>query len=259
MNVLVLLAGLLFVFMAIIGGRKGIRSFIALFLNFGVIIITLFFMNDPTINPVYLTLIACVFISCINLFYINEVNWTTKTAFLATILTTIVLVILISIITNSAMIQGFGEEETEEMGMFSFYIGLDFVKIAVSVIIMSTIGAITDAAIAIASPMREMHYHHPNIDRKELFRFGLSIGRDILGTSTNTLFFAFFGGYLALLIWFKDLSYSLGEIVNSKVFSSELITICCAAIGVTLVIPITAYITAYFLVRKQADSAKSKK
>lgn len=259
MNVLVLLAGLLFVFMAIIGGRKGIRSFIALFLNFGVIIITLFFMNDPTINPVYLTLIACLFISCINLFYINEVNWTTKTAFLATILTTIVLVILISIITNSAMIQGFGEEETEEMGMFSFYIGLDFVKIAVSVIIMSTIGAITDAAIAIASPMREMHYHHPNIDRKELFRFGLSIGRDILGTSTNTLFFAFFGGYLALLIWFKDLSYTLGEIVNSKVFSSELITICCAAIGVTLVIPITAYITAYFLVRKQADSAKSKK
>lgn len=254
MNVLVLLAGLLFVFMAIIGGKKGIRSFIALFLNFGVIIMTVFFMNDPTINPVYLTLIACVFISCINLFYINEVNWTTKTAFYATILTTIVLVILISFITNSAMIQGFGEEETEEMGMFSFYIGLDFVKIAVSVIIMSTIGAITDAAIAIASPMREMHFHHPNIDRKELFRFGLSIGRDILGTSTNTLFFAFFGGYLALLIWFKDLSYSLGEIVNSKVFSSELITICCAAIGVTLVIPITAYITAYFLVRKQADS-----
>lgn len=254
MNVLVLLAGLLFVFMAIIGGKKGIRSFIALFLNFGVIIMTVFFMNDPTINPVFLTLIACVFISCINLFYINEVNWTTKTAFYATILTTIVLVILISFITNSAMIQGFGEEETEEMGMFSFYIGLDFVKIAVSVIIMSTIGAITDAAIAIASPMREMHFHHPNIDRKELFRFGLSIGRDILGTSTNTLFFAFFGGYLALLIWFKDLSYSLGEIVNSKVFSSELITICCAAIGVTLVIPITAYITAYFLVRKQVDS-----
>lgn len=254
MNVLVLLAALLFVFMAIIGGKKGIRSFIALFLNFGVIILTLFFMNDPTINPIVLTLIACVLISCINLFYINEVNWTTKTSFYATILTTIVLVILISFITNSAMIQGFGEEETEEMGMFSFYIGIDFVKIAVSVIIMSTIGAITDAAIAIASPMREMHFHHPTIDRKELFRFGLSIGKDILGTSTNTLFFAFFGGYLALLIWFKDLSYSLGEIVNSKVFSSELITICCAAIGVTLVIPITAYITAYFLVRKQSNS-----
>ena len=254
MNVIVLLAGLLFLLMTLIGGKKGVRSFIALFLNFVVIIVTLFFMNVPTINPIVLTLIACVFISCINLFYINKVSPTTKTAFIATIITTVILVIFITVITNSAMIQGFGEEETEEMGMFSFYIGLDFVKIAVSVIIMSTIGAITDAAIAIASPMREMHYHHPNIQRKELFRFGLSIGRDILGTSTNTLFFAFFGSYLALLIWFKDLSYSIGEIVNSKVFSSEMITICCAAIGVTLVIPITAWITSYFLVKKQGDS-----
>ena len=124
MNVLVLLAGLLFLLMSIIGGKKGIRSFIALFLNFGVIIMTVFFMNDPSISPVILTLIACVLISCINLFYINEVNWTTKTAFIATILTTIVLVIFITVITNNAMIQGFGEEETEEMGMFSFYIGL---------------------------------------------------------------------------------------------------------------------------------------
>ncbi|MER1985866.1 MAG: YibE/F family protein [Solibacillus sp.] len=256
MNVLVLLAGILFILMAIIGGKKGIRSFVALFLNFGVIIFTVFFMNDPSNNPITLTVVACVFIGCINLFYINEVNWTTKTAFLATILTTIVLILFIMLITNSAMIQGFGEEETEELGMFSFYIGLDFVKIAVSVIIMSTIGAITDAAIAIASPMREMHLHHPMIEQKELFRFGLSIGRDILGTSTNTLFFAFFGSYLALLIWFKDLTYSMGEIINSKVFSSEMITICCAAIGVTLVIPITAWITAYFLVRQQGDSTK---
>lgn len=68
MNVLVLLSGILFMLMAIIGGKKGIRSFIALFLNFGVIVVLLFFMNDPTLNPVILTLIACVFISCINLF-----------------------------------------------------------------------------------------------------------------------------------------------------------------------------------------------
>ena len=251
MNVLVLLSGLLFVLMGIIGGKKGIRSFIALFLNFGVIVMVLFFMSVPYLNPVIITLIACIFIGCINLFYINQVNSTTKTAFYATIVTTFVLVIFISIITNNAMIQGFGEEETEEMGMFSFYIGLDFVKIAVSVIIMSTIGAITDASIAIASPMREMLIHHPKIERKELFHFGLSIGRDILGTSTNTLFFAFFGSYLALLIWFKDLTYSVGEIVNSKVFSSELITICCSAIGVTLVIPVTAWITAYFLTQKR--------
>lgn len=257
MNVLVVLAGILFLLMTWIGGKKGIRSFVALFLNFGVIIVTLFFMNVPDINSVILTLVACVAISCINLFYINEVNRKTKTAFLATMITTVILVLFITLITYKAMIQGFGEEETEEMGMFSFYIGIDFVKIAVSVIIMSTIGAITDAAMAISSPIREMHFHHPNISRKELFRFGLSIGRDILGTSTNTLFFAFFGGYLALLIWFKDLSYSVGTIINSKVFSSEMITIFCSAIGVTAVIPVTSWITSYFLVKNNENNSEN--
>lgn len=86
------------------------------------------------------------------------------------------------------MIQGFGEEEIEELSMFSLYIGVDFVEIGASVIIMSTIGAIIDTAMAISSPMREMFLHHPSISKKDLFTFGLSIGRDILGTSTNTLF-----------------------------------------------------------------------
>lgn len=252
MNTIVLLAIILFILMSLVGGKKGMRSFIALFLNFIVVIGALFFMNVPTLNPVIITLIACIFISYINLFFINQVNAKTKTAFVSTIITTLLLVLLITYITNNAMIQGFGEEETEELGAFSLYIGIDFVKVAVSVIIMSTIGAITDAAVAISSPMRELHYHQPHINRKALFRFGLSIGRDIIGTSVNTLFFAFIGSYLALIIWFKDLAYSFGDIVNSKIFSGEMITICCSAIGVILVIPVTAWVTAYFLTKKSS-------
>lgn len=257
MNVLVVLAGILFLLMTLIGGRKGVRSFLAIFFNFGVIMITVILMNDPIIDPVILTIIACGVISCINLFYINGVNSKTKTAFLSTIICTVILLLFIVFITNKAMIQGFGEEEIGELGMFSLLVEVDFVKITVSVIIMSTIGAITDTAIAVSSPMREIHFHHPNISRKDLFLSGLNIGRDILGTSSNTLFFAFFGGYLALLIWFKDLSYSVGEVVNSKIFSAEMITILCAGIGVTLVIPITTWITAYFFVKNKENSKEN--
>ena len=249
MNVLVCLGAILFLLMILIGGKKGVRSFIALFFNFGVLLLTVLIMTIPNANPIILTLIACTVISCINLFYINEVNTITKTAFISSIITIVVLLFFIVIVTENAMIQGFGEEETEELSIFSLYIGVDFVKIGASVIIMSTIGAITDTAIAISSPMREMFHHHPFISRKDLFTFGLNIGKDILGTSTNTLFFAFFGGYMALLIWFKDLSYSVGEVVNSKIFSAEMITIFCAGIGVALIIPITSWITAYFLVK----------
>src|SRR5699024_7256385 len=106
---------------------------------------------------------------------------------------------------------GFGEEEIDEISIFSLYLGIDFVKVGAAVIIMSTIGAITDVAISITSPMREVFRHHPDISQKELFFSGLNVGRDILGSNTNTLFFAFIGGYMGLLLWFKDLSYSFGR------------------------------------------------
>ncbi|MCM3603454.1 YibE/F family protein [Robertmurraya korlensis] len=254
MNALFCLAAILFLLMIWIGGKKGAKSFIALFLNFAVLLLTVLIMTDPTANPIILTLIACTIISCINLFFINEVNNKTITAFVSTIITLAILLFFIVIVTEISMIQGFGEEETEELSMFSLYLGVDFVKIGAAMIIMSTIGAIIDVAISIASPMRELYNHNLQVSRKDLFSFGISIGRDILGTNTNTLFFAFFGGYLAMLIWFKDLSYSLGDIVNSKIFSSEMITILCAGIGVALIIPITSWITAYYLDKTREKS-----
>lgn len=246
MNAIIVLAGILFVLMIIVGGKKGFLSFIALFLNFTVIIIVLFFINIPSVNPIIVTLIACIAISCINIFFINDVHNKTKTAFVASLISTVVLVLVIVMISHYTLIQGFGEEETEELGAYSLYIGIDFAKIAISVVIMSTIGAITDAAIAISSPMQEMYSHQPQISRRALFKFGMRIGRDIIGTSINTLFFAFIGSYLALLIWFKDLDYTFSEIVNSKIFSGEIITICCSGLGVLLVIPITAWISAIY-------------
>ncbi len=254
MNVLMWLATILFILMIVIGGKKGARSFISLFLNFGVILLIILFMADPNANPIILTIIGCTIISCINLFFINEVNSKTKTAFLSTAITIVILLIFINLVTKITMIQGFGEEEIDELTIFSLYIGVDFVKIAASVIIMSTIGAITDVAISITSPMLEIFIQHPTISRRDLFKSGISIGKDILGSNTNTLFFAFFGGYMALLLWFKDLSYSIGEIVNSKIFGSEMITIFSAGIGIALIVPIASWINAYYLVRSREKS-----
>src|SRR5699024_12208144 len=93
-------------------------------------------------------------------------------------------------------------------------------------------------------PMQEIFNHRPTISRKSLFTSGLTIGKDILGSNTNILFFAFIGGYMALLIWFKDLSYSFGQVVNSKIFASEMIIICTAGIGIALIIPIASSINA---------------
>ncbi|GEN29805.1 putative membrane protein [Cerasibacillus quisquiliarum] len=257
MNAIGLLSVILFTLMAFVGGRQGVRSFVALLLNLLAVILTVFFMLNTSINLLIITLIACVLISCINLFFINEINDKTIAAFLATIITVTILLLFIHLVTKYALIQGFSEEETDEISGYSLYIGIDFVKIVTSVIIMSTIGAIMDVAISISSSLHHLLRLNPLLNKKELFQSGLNIGRDILGTDANTIFFAFFGGYLGLLIWFKDLEYSFGEIVNSKVFSGEMMTIFCAGIGIALIIPISSWISTFILMRDKEKSTSN--
>lgn len=179
MNTLLILAIILFGLMAFVGGKKGIRSYFSLFINFGILLIMLFFMLDPKMNPIILTLIACIAIVSVNLFYVNEVNRKTKLAFVSTMATLVILFVFIYLMTNLSMIQGFGEEEIDELAPYSLMIGIDFVKVGVSIVIISTVGAMTDVAIAISSPMRELIYHNPSMRRKELFTSGMRIGRDI--------------------------------------------------------------------------------
>jgi len=254
-NTLFVLAIILFLLMVIFGGTKGVRSFFSLFLNFLIIMIAVIFMMAPEIHPIIIAAISCIIITSVNLFFINEVNAKTVTAFISTIITIGILFAFIMIVTKASMIQGFGEEEVDEIiPVYSVYLGVDFVQIAASVIILSTLGAIIDVAISITSPMQEIFHHHPTISRKDLFKSGLTIGRDILGSNANTLFFAFIGGYLALLIWFKDLSYSFLDIINSKIFTAESITIFTAGIGIALVVPIAAFINAYYIFHQKKKS-----
>jgi len=253
LSTILVLAIILLILMKIIGGQRGVRSFIALLLNFGVLYIAIIFLAHG-LNPLLITLTACLAISYITLFYINKVNEKTKAAFASTFITLVILILVIYKIGAAAKIQGFGEEEYDELSVYSLYIDLDFTKIIICTIIMGLIGAITDVAISISSAMNEIYIHNQSMNKWKLFESGMNVGKDILGTTTNTLYFAFIGGFMAMLLWFKDLSYSFLDIINSKVFGAELIQILCSGLGATLIIPVTALITSFILInRKRAD------
>ncbi len=251
MNVIVVLAAILFVLMKLIGKEKGTKSFLSLLINFLIIYVAIILIAH-NVNSIAVTVLACILISYVSLFYINGKHPKTTAAFLSTLITLAILFFFIYIIGYATRIQGFSEEEFEEISLYSLYIGTNFTKIVISTIIMSLIGAIIDTAISISSSMNEVYLHNPSISKRELYQSGLNIARDILGTTTNTLYFAFIGGYMALILWMKDLHYSFGTIINSKVFCSEIISILCSSLGVILIIPITAGINSYILpTRKQ--------
>lgn len=242
---------ILLLLMILVGGKRAIKSYFALCLNFILLIIT-FYLIACGLNPIVTALVGCGIVSFIVLFFVNGKNIKTKSSLQSIFIVLLLLAMIIFLMSNASRIGGFGYEEYEEINMFSFDIKINMNDVAVSLILIGLIGATIDSSIAVSSALYEIYYNNKHLSKKELFFSGLNVGKDILCTTANTLLFAFLGEFMTLVIWFKSLEYSLINIINSKVFCSEYIKIIFSTIGCILVIPITAYITSYYLKKENS-------
>ena len=240
MNIILII--LLFLLMIYIDIKRGIKLFLSILFNF-IILMIIFYLIAIGLNPIICSLIGCFIISYIILYYVNERNVKTESSLKSVIIVLIILSFLIFFVTKISRIAGFGYESYEEINMFSYDVKIDFTNIAISMILISLIGATVDSSIAISSALYEVYVNNKNLSKKDLFLSGMNIGKDILCTTNNTLMFAFLGEFMTLLIWFYKGDYSFLEIVNAKTFVSEMIKILFSAVGCIIVIPITAYIT----------------
>ena len=246
MNIILILLIILLILMTVIGGTRGVQSFFTLILNF----FTLFFMLiliGAKIDPIKVTFIGAMIISFFSLFFINGFNKKT----LASLVSVIIVIILVMLITYkmgiNAQIQGFSNEQIDLVSFYSLYVQIDFSKIVICEILIGLLGAIIDVSISISSSMNEIYKSNSLINQHELLKSGMNIGKDILGTMTNTLFFAYISGFMTLMIYFNQLNYSLATIMNAKVFCSEVFQSLCCGIGIILIIPITAFVTSKLL------------
>lgn len=240
MNIILII--LLFLLMIYIDIKRGIKLFLSVVFNF-IILMIIFYLIAVGLNSIICSLIGCFIISYIILYYVNERNVKTESSLKSVIIVLIILSFLILFVTKISRIAGFGYESYEEINMFSYDVKIDFTNIAISMILISLIGATVDSSIAISSALYEVYDNNKNLSKKDLFLSGMNIGKDILCTTNNTLMFAFLGEFMTLLIWFYKGDYSVLEIVNAKTFVSEMIKILFSAVGCIIVIPITAYIT----------------
>lgn len=246
MNLVLLI--ILFLLMIYIDFKRGVKLFISLFINF-IILLIIFYLIAIGFNPIICSLIGCLIISYIILYFVNGENIKTKSSLKSIILVLIILSILILIITNLSRIAGFEYELNEDISIYSTSVNIDFTQISISLILISLIGATIDSSIAISSALYEVYENNKQLNKKELFKSGMNIGRDILCTTTNTLLFVFLGDFMTLLIWYYKGNYTFLEIINAKTFIAELVKILFSSLGCIIVIPITSYITSKNIIK----------
>jgi uncharacterized membrane protein len=255
MNIQILLLMILLLAMFLVGGKKGIKSFVTFCVNFIILFIGAILMSN-NINPLLITSICCILIGIMTLLYINGINIKTISSLISIVIALILTINIIFNIGYNAKLQGFGKEEIDTLKNISFYIHIDFMAILFCILLFGIVGAIIDVSIAISSSMNEIYLDNKNITYNELYKAGIDIGRDILGTMTNTLLFAYIADFMTLIIWYDSKHYTLIDILNDKLFSSQIFQIISSGIGIILIIPITAFVTSILIIHslKKLDS-----
>ena len=118
-------------------------------------------------------------------------------------------------------------------------------------IVISALGAVMDVTMGIASSLAEVHAANPQLSRRELFRSGMNIGRDMVGTMTNTLILAFLGSGFTLILYLYSLGLPFRQLMCSAYVSMEVVSGAASSVGVILSIPLTALITAAVFTREK--------
>lgn len=252
MNIPFILLIILFILMAVVGGERGRNSFFTLLLNF-LIVFIMIILIAAKLDPMKVTIMGCIIITFTTLMFTNGVNIKTVSSLISVTIVVLLTMLITYNMGNSAKIQGFGIEQIESIAYFSTYIQVDFTKVITCQILIGLLGAIIDVSISISSSIYEIYSNNSSASQSNLFKSGMNIGKDILGTMTNTILFAYVGGFMTLVIYFNELHYKISDILNAKVFCSEVFQGLCGGIGIILIIPITAVITSRLITLKHTS------
>lgn len=226
----------------IIGGVKGVKAIIGLLytiaLIYFVMIKGIFNGQDAIVNSIITTILVIV-----GTFIIigTGVNKKILTAAIGTVGGVLSAGIIALIFNNLAKLTGAGEDAIQ-LSINMTTINFNFRELLFAGILVSALGACMDVGMSIASSLDEIKMKNPDITWQELFKSGMNIGRDVIGTMTNTLILAYVGGSLTLILLFMASNMNIYEILNKETIAEQVISAVAGSMGVVYTVPITSFV-----------------
>ena len=189
---LIILGLILISLIVIVGGDRGVVSLIALVGNLLLLSFAIWLMAAG-VPVLFVTVGAGIVISCITLFYQNGTNVKTWSAFISVAITMLVLFFVIYVVIWSTEAGGLNEIQSvgDDILYYNMDLNISMRNVMVSVILLSTLGAILDMALTVTTSVYEVKNHKSEMKFTELVESGMKIGREVIGTTVNTLLLAY--------------------------------------------------------------------
>jgi uncharacterized membrane protein len=236
----------------IFGGRTGLKSLAGLAVSVILIVLVLLPLSLQGIYPLATSAGICLLSALATILAVGGFSKKSAAALIGTVGGVIIAGVAAQMVILAAPLTGLSSEEAQILrGSVlalkpNFYSGL----LAAGMLI-GALGVIMDVGISIASSVQEIANANRKLSAHQLYTSGMNVGRDIMGTMTNTLVLAYTGGALPLLMLASLMP--LGKLINLDIFATEIVAALSGSLGLVCTIPLTALAAAVLMARQTVD------
>jgi uncharacterized membrane protein len=210
-------------------------------------------------SPIFISIVGSFLILVFIVYLTEGINRKSHLAIASVFFSLLVTYVLSIIFISVAKITGMAQEET----MYLIGVGggmIDFRGLLLAGILIGTLGVLDDVIISQIETVEKIREANPNLKKKELFKMAFSVGNVHLGAVINTLFLAYAGASLPLLLLFsvKEPPFlSFSQVINNEMIATEIIRTIVGSSGLALAMPVATLLAVSFGGRKKISENRS--
>ena len=242
-------AALFMVLLVIIGRKKGIFSLVSIIATISLMFFVLVPLILHGVNPVVSAVVAGILSTIITIYLVGGFNSKSSAAIIGTGLSLLFAGGMSLAAIWMARLTGFAGEES--MFLYSTRPDLSFKGILAASMIIAALGALMDTGVSIASSVNEIYETDKKLTVNQLFKSGMNIGKDIIGTMSNTLILVYLGSALPLVLLSNNID--LQKFFNLNQVATEILSALIGSISILACVPLTAIIAAYLIKRQKEN------
>ena len=228
--------------LCLIGGKQGIKGCLGLVFTFFCVIFVYLPLVYLKYSPFWTAVFVCFITTLVTMYLIGGPTRKTCAATLGTLVGVILAGVSAWCFSKASGISGYNVSDIETLMTLWNTNRIQVGGLLFSGLLISYLGAVMDVAMSISSAIDEIYRQNLSLSRKELFKAGLRVGRDMMGTDSNTLILAFAGSSVSTLL--LDYSYNLPyqQIINSNNIGIAIMQGLAGSFGIVLSVPFTVLI-----------------
>lgn len=249
--------GLFLLLMCIIGGKNGIKAVAGLLFTMFSIVYIFMPLIYRGMSPFLAAVLIVIITTAATMVLIGGITKKTVSAILGTIMGVLFSGISAYLFGRVSGISGNNVSNIETLLFVGQNTKIQIGGLLFSGILIASLGAVMDVAMSVSSTINEIHEKNPSLNRRELFKSGMNVGKDMMGTMSNTLILAFTGGSLSTLVinYAYDIPYR--QIINGYSIGIEIMQGISGSIGIVLTVPFVSLTASFLLYHKKTNEAEA--